>query len=130
VSASRAERLGEQIRTEAGQILARQVHDPGVGFVTVTRVRVSADLQVARIYYTALGDQAALRTTERALARVTPFVRRQLAGRLGLRRVPEMSFVFDKSIAHQARVEELLQEIHASQSRTTPDDSSSDDPDD
>jgi ribosome-binding factor A len=130
VSASRAERLGEQIRTQAGQILTRQVHDPGVGFVTVTRVRVSADLQVARIYYTALGDQAALRTTERALARVTPFVRRQLAERLGLRRVPEMSFVFDKSIAHQARVEELLQEIHASQSRTTPDDSSSDDPDD
>lgn len=130
MSASRAERLGEQIRTEAGEILTRQVHDPGVGFVTVTRVRVSADLQVARIYYTALGDQAALRTTERALVRVTPFVRRQLAGRLGLRRVPEMSFVFDKSIAHQARVEELLQEIHASQSRATPDDSSPDDPDD
>ena len=130
MSASRAERLGEQIRTEASEILTRQVHDPGVGFVTITRVRVSADLQVARIYYTALGDQAALRTTERALVRVTPFVRRQLAGRLGLRRVPEMSFVFDKSIAHQARVEELLQEIHASQSRATPDDSSPDDPDD
>ena len=130
MSASRAERLGEQIRTEAGEILTRRVHDPGVGFVTITRVRVSADLQVARIYYTALGDQAALRTTERALVRVTPFVRRHLAERLGLRRVPEMSFVFDKSIAHQARVEELLQEIHASQSRATPDDSSSDDPDD
>ncbi|HEX2311382.1 MAG TPA: 30S ribosome-binding factor RbfA [Vicinamibacterales bacterium] len=130
MSASRAERLGEQIRTEASKILTRQVHDPGVGFVTITRVRVSADLQVARIYYTALGDQAALRTTERALVRVAPFVRRQLAERLGLRRVPEMSFVFDKSIAHQARVEELLQEIHANQSRATPDDSSSDDPDD
>ena len=68
-----------------------------------------------------LGDQAALRTTERALVRVTPFVRRQLANRLGLRRVPEMSFAFDKSIAHQSRVEELLQEIHASQSRPRPD---------
>jgi ribosome-binding factor A len=130
MSASRAERLGEHIRTEAGEILTRRVHDPGVGFVTITRVRVSADLQVARIYYTALGDQAALRTTERALVRVAPFVRHQLAERLRLRRVPEMSFVFDKSIAHQARVEELLQEIHASQSRATPDDSSPDDPDD
>ena len=130
MSASRAERLGEQIRTETSVILSRQVHDPGVGFVTVTRVRVSPDLQVARIYYTALGDQAALRTTERALVRVTPFVRRHLAERLGLRRVPEMSFVFDKSIAHQARVEELLQEIHANQPHATPDDSSSDDPDD
>ena len=130
MTASRAERLGEQIRTEASQILTRQVHDPGVGFVTITRVRVSADLQVARIYYTALGDPTALRTTKRALVRVTPFVRRRLAERLGLRRVPEMSFVFDTSIAHQARVEELLQEIHATQSRATPDDSPTDDPDD
>jgi ribosome-binding factor A len=129
VSASRAERLGEQIRAEASGILAREVHDPGVGFVTITRVRVSPDLQVARIYYTALGDRTSHGTTERALVRVTPFVRRQLAERLRLRRVPELSFEFDKSIAHQARVEELLQEIHANQSRATPDDSSVDDPD-
>jgi ribosome-binding factor A len=130
VSASRAVRLGEQIRAEASEILTRQVHDPGVGFVTITRVRLSADLQVARIYYTALGDRTALGATGRALVRVTPFLRRQLAQRLGLRRVPELSFVFDQSVAHQARVEELLQEIHANQSRSTPDDSPADDPDD
>ena len=130
MTASRAERLAGQIRTEASEVLRREVHDPGVGFVTIKRARVSADLQVARIYYTALGDRAALRTTERALVRVTPFVRRQLAARLGLRRVPELSFVFDESIAHQARVEELLQEIHANQARATPDDPPTDDPDD
>jgi ribosome-binding factor A len=117
VSASRAERLSEQIKAEASHVLARDVHDPGVGFVTLTRVRVSPDLQVAHIYYTGLGDAAALRATGKALERVTPFVRRQLAQRLRLRRVPEITFVFDKSIAHQARVEELLQEIHAADAR-------------
>jgi ribosome-binding factor A len=121
VSASRTERLSEQIKAEASHVLARDVHDPGVGFITITRVRVSPDLQVAHIYYTGLGDATAQRSTEKALARVTPFVRRQLAQRLRLRRVPEIAFVFDKSIAHQARVEELLQEIHANDARTTQD---------
>ena len=121
MSASRTERLSEQIKAEASHVLARDVHDPGVGFITITRVRVSPDLQVAHIYYTGLGDATAQRSTEKALVRVTPFVRRQLAQRLRLRRVPEIAFVFDKSIAHQARVEELLREIHANDARTTQD---------
>jgi ribosome-binding factor A len=110
---TRTERLGERIRAEASEVLARQVHDPGIGFLTLTRVRVTPDLQLARVYYTTLGDAAARRATERALGRVVPFLRRQVGGRLGLRRVPELEFVFDESIAHQARVEELIQEIHA-----------------
>lgn len=113
MTTSRAERLAEQIRIEASEVLTREVHDPGVGFVTLTRVRVSADLQVVRIFYTTMGDAAARKTTARALDRVTPFMRRQLGQRLRLRRVPEVGFAFDESIAHQARVEELLQEIHA-----------------
>jgi ribosome-binding factor A len=113
MSAPRSERLAEQIRTEASEILARDVHDPGLGFLTITRVQVTPDLQIARIHYTTLGDAAARRTTEKALGRVAPFLRRQLGRRLRLRRVPELQFSFDQSIAHQARVEELLQEIHA-----------------
>ena len=114
MTVSRTERLAEQIRQDASDLLAREVHDPGVGFITLTRVRVTPDLQIARIYYTTLGDDAAARAnTARALKRVTPFVRRQLGERLQLRRVPELEFVFDRSIAHQARVEQLLQEIHA-----------------
>ena len=113
MSAARTERLGEQIRADASELLAREVHDPGVGFITLTRVHVTPDLQIARLYYTCMGDAAARTTTARALGRVTPFLRRQLGRRLQLRRVPELEFVFDQSIAHQARVEQLLQEIHA-----------------
>ena len=113
MTVSRTERLAEQIRQDASDLLAREVHDPGVGFITLTRVRVTPDLQIVRIYYTSLGDDAARTSTERALKRVTPFLRRQLGHRLQLRRVPELEFVFDRSIAHQARVEQLLQEIHA-----------------
>ena len=108
----RPDRLGDQIRTELSDILAREVHDPGVGFVTITRVGVTADLQIARVFYTTLAAGAARKDTARALQRATPFVRRQLAARLGLRRMPELEFRFDESIEHQARIEQLIHDIH------------------
>lgn len=129
MSVPRTERLAEQIREEASDILARDVHDPGLGFLTLTRVRVTPDLQIARLYYTTLGDAAARRTTEKALGRAAPFVRRQLGRRLRLRRVPELQFSFDQSISNQARVEELLREIHA-RDEAVPDDARDSGPDD
>jgi ribosome-binding factor A len=108
---SRTIRLAEQIRIEIGDILARQVRDPGVGFLTLTRVKVTDDLLQARIFYTAMGDPAERKKTQRALERALPFIRRALGQRLQLRRVPEITFLYDESVAHQARVEELLEDI-------------------
>lgn len=108
---SRSIRLGEQIRQDLGDLLAREVHDPGIGFVTITRVRVTEDLVQARVFYTALGDKAAGQKTARALERALPFLRRALGQRLRLRRVPELTFAIDEAVGHQARVEELLEQI-------------------
>ncbi len=111
--AFRPVRLGDQIRAELSDLLAREVHDPGVGFVTLTRVEVTPDLQIARVFYTTMADEAARRLTAKALGRVLPFLRRQLAGRLRLRRVPELEFRFDRSIEHQDRIERLIHDIQA-----------------
>jgi ribosome-binding factor A len=109
----RPDRVGEQIREELSALLARgAVHDPGIGFITLTRVQVSPDLQQARVFYTTLGDQKARKDTARALQRATPFLRRQIGERIRLRRVPELDFRFDESVMHQDRVEQLLREIH------------------
>jgi ribosome-binding factor A len=108
---SRTIKLAEQIRQEVGDILAREVRDPGIGFLTITRVKVAPDLQQARVYYTTLGDPGERKKAARALDRALPFIRRALAMRLNLRRVPELAFQFDESVAHQARVEELLEQI-------------------
>lgn len=113
---SRTIRLGEQIRQDLGDLLAREVRDPGIGFVTITRVRVTDDLLQARAFYTSLGDAAAAEKTARALDRALPFLRRALAHRLGLRRVPDLTFAVDESIGHQARVEELLEQIKRDES--------------
>jgi ribosome-binding factor A len=108
---SRPERVADQIRADVAQLIAREVHDPGIGFLTITRVRVSPDLQLARVYYTSLGDEKARRETARALGRAAPFLRRQIGQRLRLRRVPELEFFYDESIAHQDRIEQILQEL-------------------
>ncbi len=118
---SRPDRVADQIRGELGQLLAREVHDPGIGFVTITRVQVSPDLQQARVFYTALGaagdDDKARRNSERALGRAIPFLRRQIGSRLRLRRVPALRFVYDESIAGQDRIEQLLNDLHAADAR-------------
>jgi ribosome-binding factor A len=113
VSSNRPDRLGEAIRVELSQLLAKDVHDPGVGFITLTKVAVTPDLQLARVYYTSMGDEKALRETEKALGRALPFLRRQIAQRVRLRRVPELEFFFDKSVAQQDRIEQILQELKA-----------------
>ena len=110
---SRPERVADQIRGELASLLAREVHDPGIGFVTLTRVRVTPDLQQAHVYYTALGDEKARRNTDKALSRASGFLRRQIGARLRLKRTPELTFHYDESIAGQDRIEQLLSEIHA-----------------
>ena len=109
----RPDRVGEQIRDILSEVLVRgDVHDPGIGFITLTRVQVTSDLQLARVFYTTLGDQKARKETSRALQRATGFFRRQIGARLQLRRVPELEFRFDESIANQDRIEQILRDIH------------------
>jgi ribosome-binding factor A len=108
---TRPQKVAEQIRIELTQLLARDVHDPGIGFITLTKVAVTPDLQLARVYYTSLGDEKAQKETGKALHRASPFLRRQIAQRIRLRRVPELEFFYDKSVAQHDRVEQILQDL-------------------
>lgn len=96
---------------EIADLLARAVHDPGIGFLTITAVKVTPDLQQARVYYTTLGDEAARKESRRALERATPFLRRQIGQRLRLRRVPELQFHFDETVERGDRIEQILREL-------------------
>ena len=129
----RPDRVGEQIREELSALISRgAVHDPGIGFITLTRVAVSPDLQQARVFYTTMGDDKARAETARALERATPFLRRHIGSVIRLRRVPELEFRFDQSIANQDRIEQILRDLHeedarraAESSTATPDDDQS-----
>lgn len=114
----RPDRVGDQIRQELSELLSRgQVHDPGIGFITLTRVQVTPDLQLARVYYTTMGDEKGRKDTAKALHRATPFFRRQVGARLQLRRVPELEFRFDESVAHQDRIEQIIRDLHEEEAK-------------
>ena len=103
------------------------VHDPGIGFITLTRVKVSPDLQLARVYYSSLGDEKARQETAKALERATPYLRRQVGSRVKLRRVPELKFEFDESVGHQDRVEQILRDLKKEEQARTEADPKPDD---
>jgi ribosome-binding factor A len=126
MASTRPSRVGDQLRAEISDLLAREVHDPGIGFLTLTQVTVSPDLQVARVYYTTLGDEHARQDTARALGRATPFLRRQLGSRLRLKRVPLLEFFFDESIERGDRIERILNELSAERAESPTADSRSD----
>ena len=110
---SRPERVGDQIRAEIAELIAREVHDPGIGFLTITQVKVTPDLQQARVFYTTIGDDTARKETARALGRATPFLRRQIGRRLRLKHVPTLGFFYDESIERQDRIERIMLDIQA-----------------
>ena len=110
---SRPERVGDQIRAEIAELLTREVQDPGIGFITITRVKVTPDLQQARVFYTTIGDDKARKETQRALGRAQPFLRRQIGRRLRLKNVPSLEFFYDESIETQDRIERIMLDIQA-----------------
>ena len=110
---SRPERLAGQVRAELCSLLLRSVRDPAVRLVTLTHVRMSRDLQHARVYYTTLGDTTTLRETARGLRRAAPFLRSQLGRRIRGRHVPELTFVYDESIEREQRIAEVLDTLRA-----------------
>lgn len=109
--AYRSNRIGEQMKKEVSQILREELKDPRVGFVTVTSVDVSGDLSYAKIYVSVLGAEEDKMQTLKALQKAQGFVRSELSKRLRLRYIPEVTFHFDKSIEHGARIMELLHRV-------------------
>jgi len=118
---SRPDRVADQVRAELAQLIGREVHDPGIGFLTLTRVKVTPDLQIARVFYTSLGTDTQRRDSARALKRASPFLRRQLGHRLRLRRVPELEFMYDESIAQTDRIEQILHDLEHERAQPTAD---------
>ncbi|URT72645.1 30S ribosome-binding factor RbfA [Cytobacillus firmus] len=107
----RANRVGEQMKKELGEIISRKIKDPRVGFVTVTDVQVTGDLQQATVFISVLGDEEQRENTLRGLAKAKGFIRSEIGQRIRLRKTPEILFEFDESIDYGNRIESLLHQI-------------------
>jgi len=109
----RAARVAERIREDVSLFLIRDLHDPRLELVTITRVAATDDLRRATVYYSVLGDEAKRRTAERGLASARGLIRSHVAKGLGLREAPELAFQFDPSIEKAIEMTRLLDQVGA-----------------
>jgi ribosome-binding factor A len=111
MSTKRTERVAEQIQREVSDILLKDINDPRIGFVTITEVRVSDDLQNVRLFASVLGDAQKQEETMKGLISAVPFFRREIGRRMKLRVVPGLVFTLDTSIERGIKTEQLLREM-------------------
>ena len=110
---SRKDKVAEEIKREVSLIVQEELHDPRLGFTTITNVDVTPDLRFARIFFSVYGDPDQWKKTQEGLEHASGFIRRMLGERLGLRFVPEIVFQSDHSCEYSILIEERLQEISA-----------------
>jgi ribosome-binding factor A len=110
---ARTDRIDQLLREEIGSILAKDVQDPRIGFVTVTDVETAPDLSTARVWVSVIGQPEERQKALRALEHAMPFVRRELGGRIRIRRIPELLVRADDSAQRGTRVLQLLAELEA-----------------
>jgi len=109
----RLQRVNQLIREEISHLIQRELKDPRLGFVTVTEVDVAKDLRSAKVYVSVLGSETQWKESLQALESARGFIRNWLVPRLRLRAVPHLTFHPDRSMAHAAHIQTVLEGLRA-----------------
>ncbi|TAH37882.1 MAG: 30S ribosome-binding factor RbfA [Planctomycetota bacterium] len=107
----RQKQVASQIQQRIANLLLFEMNDPRLRFTTVTGVEMSADLTLARIRYSVLGDDGARSAVAAALQHAHGFIRREVAKFVRLRLAPEVVFEYDRGIEKADRIERILREV-------------------
>lgn len=107
------DRIASNFVKEISYILATEIRDEDIKFVTITDCKVTNDLSFAKVYFTVL-DESKKETTLKALKDASGFIRRMLADRVDIRHIPELQFVYDESIEYGKKIEDIIEDIHNS----------------
>ncbi|HBR89415.1 MAG TPA: 30S ribosome-binding factor RbfA [Microbacterium sp.] len=110
MSSERQARLADRIRVLIAERLEKGLRDPRLGFVTITDVRVTGDLQHASVFYTVLGDEKEQASSAEALRAATGMLRSEVGRKLSARLVPTLEFIPDGIPENAGHIEELLRE--------------------
>ncbi len=106
----RTDRIADEVKRIIAELLARDLRDPRIGFVTVMDVEMSTDLSMATVWIV-VGEGEAADDALAGLKAATGFIRRRLGENLRLRHVPEIRFRYDESIEHGFRIDALLKQL-------------------
>lgn len=108
---TRTSRVGEEIKKELSVLLQREMKDPRIGFVTVTSVEVTSDLQMAKVYISVFGSPEQREVSLAGIEKAKGFLRSEIGKRVKLRHIPELVFKLDESIDYGNKIETILREI-------------------
>ncbi|MDD5019388.1 MAG: 30S ribosome-binding factor RbfA [Candidatus Omnitrophica bacterium] len=108
---NRKDKVAEEIKRIVGTMLQGEIHDPRLGFTTITHVDLTADLRFARIYFSVYGKPEQWEETLKGLEHASGFIRRALGERLNLRFVPEIVFRADHSSEYSIVIEQQLEAV-------------------
>lgn len=105
------ERIASNLQKEISYILATEVKNNDIKFVTITDCKVTNDLSYAKVYFTVL-NMDKKNETIKALNSASGFIRKELMDRVDIRHIPELQFVYDESIEYGKNIENIIEQIH------------------
>ena len=105
-------RVGETLKEEIGVIIEGELGDPRIALCTVTEIALAPDGKSARVYIEVAGDERESEQTIKAINAAKGYIKRELLIRLGVRHVPELNFLLDKSQEYGSRIDDLLGRIN------------------
>ena len=108
---SRADRVSGLIQEALSDLLRKDIHDPRLKMATITNVKMSPDLKLARIYFSIYGDSSKAEAAAKGFESARGFIKRTLAPKLGLRYMPDLIFFYDESFDYGSHIESLLKKI-------------------
>ena len=108
---SRADRVSGLIQEVMSELLKKDIHDPRLKMVTITNVKMSRDLKLARIYFSIYGGHSKAEAAAKGFESARGFIKRSLARRLNLRYMPDLNFFYDDSFDYGTHIDELLKRI-------------------
>ncbi len=111
----RMARVNHMLRQEIADLLTREVKDDALhsSLISITEVDTSPDLRNAKVYYSVYGDEQQVQEARKHLERASGFLHRSLKGRVDLRHIPNLEFVFDSSLAQGDRIMRLMRTIES-----------------
>lgn len=107
----KTERIADALIEQISYIIANEVKNKNINFVTITDAKVTNDLSFAKIYFTVL-DTDKKESTLKALKEASGFIRHELRDRIEIRQIPELEFIYDDSIANAQRIEDIIEDLH------------------
>jgi len=109
----RADRVAPLIQEEIARMLERgELHDPRLKKITITKIAVTDDLKLAKVYFSLIGTENEVEKAKEGLFSAKGIIKRSIGQNIYLRYVPELEFHYDKGLEYSQRVDDLIKRIH------------------